>query len=75
MTTEIYYRIHDLIEGSICKARKAGDMKKLSSAKERLRMLEAYYADEYAEHDEDSRLDGLDPGFASWDDYYNYMYG
>lgn len=75
MTTEIYNRVHTLIEGCISKARKAGDKRGLSSAKERLERFEAYYADKYASNDEDSRLDGLDPGFASWDDYYNYMYG
>ena len=68
ITTEIYYRIHGLIEGCMYKARTAGNTDKYQVAKKR------DYEEEYAEHDDESRLDGLDPGFASWDDFYNYMY-
>lgn len=75
MTTEIYYRIHGLIEGCMYKARRAGDDVKYQAAKIRLQDFEDAYKDEYAEHDDEIRFDGLDPGFASWDDFYNYMYG
>ena len=50
------------------KARTAGNTDKYQVAKKR------DYEEEYAENDDESRLDGLDPGFASWDDFYNYMY-
>ncbi len=74
MTTEIYYRIHGLIEGCMYKARNAGDTAKYQTAKTRLANFERDYEEEYAAHDDKSRLDGLDPAFASWDDFYNYMY-
>lgn len=74
MTTEIYERIHGLIEGCMYKARKVGDTSRYLAAKKRLADLERDYEEEYAVHDDESRLDGLDPGFASWDDFYNYMY-
>lgn len=76
MTTEIYYRIHDLIEGCMDKAKKAGNTAKYQAARKRLADFERAYEEDYAEHDDDeASLDGLDPGFASWNDYYNYMYG
>ena len=74
MTTEIYERIHGLIEGCMYKARKAGDTAKYQAAKTRLVNFERDYEEEYASHDAEIRLDGLDPAFASWDDYYNYRY-
>ena len=74
MTTENYERIHGLIEGCMYKARNAGDTAKYQAAKTRLANFERDYEEEYAAHDDKSRLDGLDPAFASWDDFYNYMY-
>ena len=47
-------------------------------------LLEEDYDGEYDEWDEwedelsfeeEHRYDGLDPGFSSWQDYYNYMFG
>lgn len=31
--------------------------------------------DDVTKDDEDECSDGLDPGFSSWADYYNYKYG
>ena len=74
MTTEIYYRIHGLIEECMHKAREEGNTAKYMAANKRLANLERDYVEEFAAHDDESRLDGLDPAFASWDDFYNYMY-
>ena len=31
--------------------------------------------DDELSFEEEHKWDGLDPGFSSWQDYYNYMYG
>lgn len=31
--------------------------------------------DEELSFEEEHKWDGLDPGFSSWQDYYNYLYG
>ena len=56
------------------KAVRAGNTAKYQAAKKRLADFERDYEEDYAAHDDESRLDGLDPAFASWDDFYNYMY-
>ena len=74
MTTEIYERIHGLIEGCMYKARHDGNIVKYQAAKKRLADFERDYEEDYARQEDESRLDGLDPGFSSWHDFYNYMY-
>jgi hypothetical protein len=56
------------------KAVRAGNTAKYQAAKKRLADFERDYEEDYARQEDESRLDGLDPGFASWDDFYNYMY-
>lgn len=37
--------------------------------------IEEVESDDLEDEDDECRMDGLDPGFSSWDDYYRYKFG
>lgn len=65
MTTEIYNRLHGLIENDLRKARRAGDNKRAMAANVRLIDFERRYESDFAEREESDWSD-LDPAFTSW---------
>lgn len=81
MTTEIYERIHGLIEGCMYKTRHDGNIVKYQAAKKRLADFERDYEEDYArqEADDDNIYDDVDPGcdpaFPHYGDFERWAYG